>query len=288
MNIKAKKPGTGELQLRIVFGLLLAALGFFQTWLGGLAFQLFIGLISVLIYFEFRRICATAIPARIAFFTFAFLLLNIAAWLSKAYDTAIILTGFAFLSLWAWEALIKRTGWSAVGLVYALLPFFAIVHLRGTSDQGFHLILLLFAFVWGADTFAYVAGKTFGGPKLAPKISPGKTWSGFVGGLLGGVLVGWVLFKILGYSLLPAFFVVAALLVLVSQIGDLVESMLKRHFNVKDSGNLIPGHGGVLDRIDGLIFSAVVAWVLAMANSEIFFGNWTWEPAPALMMLITG
>ena len=170
--------------LRVVFGLLLAAVAFYLTWLGGLAFQIFAAIIAFVMFYEYRRICGNAIPIRIGLISFAFLALNIAAWISKAYDTAIILTIFAGLSLWAWEAVIKRSGWGAMGLIYVLLPYFGLVHIRGASDEGFHAVLLLFACVWGADTMAYFVGKTLGGPKLMPKISPGKTWSGFFGGLV--------------------------------------------------------------------------------------------------------
>ncbi len=133
---------------------------------------------------------------------------------------------------------------------------------------------------------AYIVGKTLGGPKLAPKISPGKTWSGFFGGLFGGLIIGWLVMKLTGYSAKPAFVVVALILVFFSQIGDLVESALKRRFDVKDSGAIIPGHGGVLDRIDGLIFTSVIAWFIALGLSNVFFGNWTWEPAFALISSI--
>jgi len=279
--------GGSELQLRIVFGLLLAAFAFFQTWLGGLAFSVFVAIVAIIMFFEYRRICGVALPGRVAFFAYAFLLLIIAAWIGKAYDTAIVLAGFAFLSLWAWEAVVKRTGWAALGLIYVLLPFFALTHLRSASTEGFYLILVLFACVWGADTVAYIVGKSIGGPKLAPKISPGKTWSGFIGGLVGGIVIAWAVMKISGYSAKPVFFPVVALLVIASQIGDLAESGLKRNFGVKDSGTIIPGHGGILDRIDGLVFTAVVAWLLAIQLSGIFFGIWTWEPANALLSFIT-
>ena len=279
-NETAKSPSTNsEFLYRVVFGLLLAAAAFFLTWVGGYAFQIFVAIVAVIMFGEYRKICGVSIPMRVAFLAFAFLLLNMAAWISKAYDTAIILGLFAFLALWAWEVLIRRSGWGAVGLIYVLIPFFALVHIRGESDEGLHVILLLYACVWGADTMAYFVGKAVGGPKLIPRISPGKTWSGFFGGLVGGVLIGWAVISIAGYSPKPVFFVISLVLVIFSQFGDLVESALKRRFNVKDSGTLIPGHGGVLDRIDGLVFTAGIAWILALSHSGVFFGTWTWEPA---------
>lgn len=280
------KSGKSDLQLRIVFGLLLAAFAFFQTWLGGIAFQVFVSIVALIMFYEYRKICGKALPARVALFGYAFLLLCIAAWLAKSYDAAIVLGAFAFLCLWAWEAVIKRTGWGAVGLVYTLLPFFALTHLRGESIEGFHAILLLFACVWGADTMAYFTGRAIGGPKLAPRISPNKTWSGFFGGLIGGILIGWAIMWLCGYQVNALFIAFAGFLVLLSQLGDLVESALKRRFGVKDSGKIIPGHGGILDRIDGLVFAGVGAWVISMQVSGIFFGQWTWEPAHSLLISI--
>ena len=285
---KLIKPAKGksELLLRIIFGLLLAVVAFYLTWLGGFAFQAFIAVFAIVMLLEYGKICRTVIPLRLFLVALAFLLLNMTAWIFKFYDKAIVLTLFAAFSLWAWEAVIKRTGWGALGLVYVILPFFALVHIRGATEEGLHAILFIFACVWGADTLAYVVGKLIGGPKLIPKISPGKTWSGFFGGLFGGVLIGWIVMKLAGYNLKPSFFALALVLVFISQIGDLAESALKRKFNVKDSGSIIPGHGGALDRVDDLIFSSVVAWVIALSLSGVFFGSWTWEPAFGLISSI--
>lgn len=283
-NILVRQPGkNSELRSRIIFGLLLAGSAFALTWLGGLAFQALVGVAAIIMFDEYRKICRRVLPMRVALFTFAFIMLNMAAWIVKAYDTAIVLTLFALVFLWAWEFVIRRTGWGAFGLVYVLAPFFALVHLRSDSQEGLVAILLLFALVWGADTMAYVVGKSLGGPKLIPRISPGKTWSGFFGGLIGGVLIGWLIMVLCGYQATMVFIPIGLVLVLLSQIGDLAESALKRKFDVKDSGTIIPGHGGILDRVDGLVFTAVAAWVLALYLSGVFFGSWTWEPANAFM-----
>ncbi len=122
-------------------------------------------------------------------------------------------------------------------------------------DEGRHLLLILFATVWAGDTFAYFVGKTFGKHKLAPRLSPKKTWEGAFGSVLGSLIFGGITAYYFNHleALIPI-----AIASIIMQIGDLFESLIKRQVGVKDSSNLIPGHGGVLDRIDALIFASVV------------------------------
>ncbi|MFZ1681999.1 MAG: phosphatidate cytidylyltransferase, partial [Rhizobiaceae bacterium] len=151
---------------------------------------------------------------------------------------------------------------------YALLPAIAFSSLRD-GPSGFAAILFLFAAVWATDIFAYFTGRAIGGPKLAPAISPGKTWSGAVGGTVFAVLAVVALAFVLPALALPAILVPAIALSVVSQIGDLAESAFKRHFGVKDSGNFIPGHGGVMDRIDGLAVAAVALYLIASISGAV-------------------
>jgi phosphatidate cytidylyltransferase len=126
-------------------------------------------------------------------------------------------------------------------------------------------VIVLLLIVWASDIGAYMVGRAVGGPRLAPAISPGKTWSGAVGGLAGSAAIGLAAAAILGngpISWRPAAF--AILIGIVSQAGDLFESLLKRHFGVKDSGHLIPGHGGLLDRLDAVLTAAPTAALLAL------------------------
>jgi phosphatidate cytidylyltransferase len=152
--------------------------------------------------------------------------------------------------------------WSAAGVYYAGLPAIALIWLRSDGTYGVLAVLYLFAVVWTTDSAGYLFGRMVGGPKLAPQISPKKTWSGFLGATASAGLIG----AVFGYAMdldgawLGAFGVVLAL---IAQLGDLGESALKRAFGMKDSSGLIPGHGGVLDRIDGLVFGAVAAAALA-------------------------
>ncbi len=144
--------------------------------------------------------------------------------------------------------------WSLGGLVYVGLPTLALFALR-EGDSGAMLIFWLFGIIWATDIGGYVFGRSIGGPKLAPSISPNKTWAGLLGGMLcaGGVGFGFAPgdWRLVGVS---------AGLAVLAQIGDLFESKVKRHFGVKDSSQLIPGHGGLLDRVDGLLFVAPVVW----------------------------
>ena len=153
--------------------------------------------------------------------------------------------------------------WPVVGLFWLGLPCLAVLWLR-MGDQGTLAVSCLFVAVWTCDTGAYFAGRGIGGPKLAPRISPKKTWSGLLGGMLAaaGALVLLTVFLDAGSVLL--FALMGALLALISQCGDLAESSVKRRFDVKDSGVLIPGHGGILDRVDGILFAAPMLAVLTL------------------------
>ena len=154
----------------------------------------------------------------------------------------------------------------AAGFAYAGLAVMALASLRAIPGAGRAVVLFLLAVVWSSDVGAYAAGRFFGGPLLAPSISPGKTWSGAAGGLVSAVLVGAAA-AVLGWGHFGLVTLAAGVLGIASQIGDLLESAVKRHFGVKDSGRLIPGHGGLLDRLDGLMAASLVA------------GAWLWTAA---------
>ena len=154
--------------------------------------------------------------------------------------------------------------WAPAGLAYAGLSGVSLAWLRDGDQAGLLAILFLFAVVWATDIAAYFVGRSLGGPKLAPSISPGKTQSGAIGGTIGGVAAGMALAASAGLGNLPLLAVVAFLLSIVSQIGDLFESWVKRRHGVKDSGTLIPGHGGVMDRVDGLVAAAFALYAIGL------------------------
>lgn len=155
--------------------------------------------------------------------------------------------------------------WSAAGVYYAGFPAIALIWIRSDAAYGSLAILYLFAIVWTTDSAAFLFGRWIGGPKLAPRISPKKTWAGLIGGALSAGIAGLVFAQVAGREFSGWLGVLAIGLALMAQLGDLGESAMKRLFGIKDSSGLIPGHGGVLDRIDGLIFAAIAAALLAWA-----------------------
>ena len=147
-------------------------------------------------------------------------------------------------------------GWVIAGFVYALLPALALLWLRDRAPQGLELLYWVFIVTWSTDIGAYFAGRAIGGPKLAPSISPNKTWAGLVGGMISAGLAGlaWTQYVMLPLALIW----LAPLFAAAAQGGDLFESWLKRRAGAKDSGTLLPGHGGILDRLDGLVVVATL------------------------------
>jgi phosphatidate cytidylyltransferase len=157
-------------------------------------------------------------------------------------------------------------GWAVGGLAYAALPAFALVWIRSDADFGAAAVVFLFAVAWTTDSASYGAGRLIGGPKLAPRISPRKTWSGFIVGASTPALVGAAFAVVLGAASPLRLALVSVALALACQAGDLTESWVKRRFGVKDMSQLIPGHGGLLDRIDGLLFATVLAALIALRD----------------------
>ena len=158
--------------------------------------------------------------------------------------------------------------WSLAGVPYVAIAAGALMVLRADPAWGFQAVMWVLMVVWVADTGAYFAGRIIGGPKLAPSISPRKTWAGLAGALAGGGLAAFAVAAWLGLARLWPLVLLGAILALIEQAGDLFESALKRSAGVKDLGALIPGHGGVLDRVDGLVAAAVAAAVIGAVHGK--------------------
>jgi phosphatidate cytidylyltransferase len=157
------------------------------------------------------------------------------------------------------------------------LPAIALVWLRLSAQWGLLAVLFVFLVVWATDTGAYLAGRFLGGPRLMVRVSPNKTWAGLVGGLLAAVLIGIAFAAVVEDGNAGRMAINSFVLALTSQAGDLVESALKREHGVKDASNLIPGHGGFMDRVDGLVFAAIVAALFGLIVN-------VHDPARALLL----
>jgi len=163
--------------------------------------------------------------------------------------------------------------WVVSGVAYIGLPAMAFVILRGENEAGMLAMMWLFAVVWAADICAYFAGRVIGGAKFAPRISPKKTWAGLWGAIAGAAAAGAAVAYGAGLADVILLGLLGGVLAIVEQMGDLFESALKRHYGVKDSGRLIPGHGGVLDRVDGLVAASLVLAAVVIISSYIGAGN---------------
>jgi phosphatidate cytidylyltransferase len=230
-------PAGANTRTRVLSALVLAPIAFGAAWFGGWAFTLFWILAALAVLYEWTKI---------------------------VLGTA-NLTGA------------PRAAWLVAGAGYAFLMGWSPIVLRSDPQFGFAVIVFLFAVVWTTDILGYFGGRAFGGPKLAPSISPSKTWSGAVAGTLGAALASIVVAASLGIPALPVV-CVGVVLSVVSQVGDLAESAFKRKFHTKDASNLIPGHGGVMDRLDGFWAAALVAAMIGIARAGLT------EPARGLLV----
>ncbi|KAA2212724.1 phosphatidate cytidylyltransferase [Teichococcus oryzae] len=275
-EVPAPSPGKRwrDLKKRAISAAVLGPGALLCAWLGAEAWTALMAVAVAVLCWEWVRLCGLrshlwpgmALPATV------FLACAAAVNGQPLIGLGILLVGFVATWL-APPRLRRRAGppppasWLAMGVLYIGIAGIALISLRHDNDAGRGNVLFLFFVVWASDIGAYVAGRIFGGPKLAPAISPGKTWSGAAGGLLSSMAVGWLAADWLVWGNPPALKVlwVAAILGIATQLGDLLESWVKRHFKVKDSSMLIPGHGGLLDRLDGLMAAAPVAALLAFS-----------------------
>ena len=259
------------LRRRVISALALAPVAIAMVLLGGWGFVGFVWLAVVLMALEWARLTAARFgpwDGRVA--GFAVVAVGACSTVAAGFDQPVwalgLLLGGAAAAAAAAAVLRAPPLWVGLGVGYVGLPALALIWLRSVPDLGLSVLIWLFLVVWAADSSAYFTGRTLGGPKLAPSISPSKTWSGFGGGVVGAALISVVAAWLSGAAPVVLVGALAALLAVVAQIGDLAESALKRRAGVKDSGQLIPGHGGILDRVDGLLFAAPVLAFLGVVT----------------------
>lgn len=244
-----------DLPRRLASALVLGAAVLAATWQGGMVLGIVWAAAAIAVWVEWRRLHGVRDPRGLAVGVAGVALAADAALTGRL--VLVLVYGLATMGLAA--ALGRnRAGALAGGVAYAMLAVLPVLLLRRDGALGLVAALYLYAVVWGSDTLAYATGRTLGGPKLWPRLSPKKTWSGFVGGTVGGGLLAALAAGLAGLDHLPVLFVVGVFAAVASQGGDLYESALKRRAGVKDSGSLIPGHGGVMDRLDGFIAAGAV------------------------------
>lgn len=260
--------GSRNLTLRILSALILAPLALATAYSGGWPFALFWTLAALIVLWEWITVVAG--PGHLLMFSSCAAAIAVAA-VVEFRDrpiTAIMIVGLGLLASLIF-APDQRRLWVAGGIGYAGAMLLAPLILRFDPDYGMQAILLLFAVVWTTDVLGYFAGRAFGGPKLCPAISPKKTWSGAIAGALGAMLVAFGLVHLFE-ALFEKFFnpvawvAIGLALSIVAQCGDLIESWVKRRFGTKDASQIIPGHGGVMDRLDGFWAAAVAGCIVGV------------------------
>lgn len=253
-----------DLGPRLASALVLIPAALLATMAGGAVFAAMLAVVGCLVALEWSRmVAADGGRGLFALLGLTAVLTAAAGWLEGAGAQILVLAG-AFLTAAVASDLMGAVArpWAVAGVAYVGLPLVAMSLLRFSVEHGVAAIMWLFVLVWAGDAAAFVAGRAIGGPRLAPVVSPGKTWAGAVAGLAAATAVGWIAALAIGNTspeLLAAF---SLALGAAAVAGDLFESAVKRRFGVKDSGGLIPGHGGAMDRVDSLIAASLVAAVV--------------------------
>jgi phosphatidate cytidylyltransferase len=255
----AKTPAS-ELTQRILVGAILIIVAVAEVWLGGTAFWILATVGGLIMISEFGGLLKVSDQHRRMAMYAMCIPLGILSPLALGPSF------FAFGSIIGMAigvGLVARNAALGAGLIYVGLPVLALLWLRSLPDNGLVLTFWALSLVWATDIGAFFAGRTIGGPKIAPAISPSKTWAGLIGGMLAATILAIGFHRWLGLSLSLVW--VTPFLAIAAQAGDFFESWMKRRASVKDSGTLLPGHGGVLDRLDGLV-AAVPLAALAVAS----------------------
>lgn len=250
-----------DLKTRILSAAALGAVAILALFAGPVPFGVFVTAVAMIMSWEWSGIVRSkeVDVAMIVHVAVAGIACVLAMFHAAALGLAAIVAGTILVFAVTFGG---RSITSAAGVLYTGLPAVAMIWIRQDAPMGLNAILFLMIVVIATDTFAFFTGRALGGPKLMPALSPKKTWSGLAGGLIGAALVSAGFGSAVDLPALPLA-IGAVLLGLISQAGDLAESALKRHFGVKDASNLIPGHGGFMDRMDGIVAAAAVAGLLA-------------------------
>jgi len=259
---------------RPLFGVLLAALVVGADFKGPEYLAIFVALGSVFAVREWHRMVwpqSYLFEMALSAVTIIAALVTLVRWPYGVFAWAVLGAG-ALVMFFAALVRGEQPAWQAGGILYLGAPALAMIASRAIPANGAWLIVGLFLIVWATDTGALIAGNLIGGPKLVPVLSPNKTWAGTLGGILAAAAVEAIYIGVLGGNVFLASLYGAGLAV-VAHAGDLFESWVKRSFHRKDSGSLIPGHGGILDRVDSTLFAVSALSVLVLVvKLDLLFG----------------
>lgn len=257
-----------ELALRIASAFVLAPLAIAVTYVGGWPFVVFWGLAAAGVLWEWMLLVGPDDRRTTLTTGVAALALAVALAGADRQLAAVIVVAMGTLAVAALAPSSRRL-WIAGGVPYAGAIGLAPVVLRTDAEHGFLAVIFLYAIVWTTDIVGYFVGRVVGGPKLMPRISPKKTWSGAIGGTVAAIVVAIATANAAGLTSLLGVAMIAAVLSFVAQAGDLFESALKRRFGAKDSSHVIPGHGGLMDRLDGFVAATVLAALVGLARGGV-------------------
>lgn len=249
------------LRLRTIYGALLAGLAAAVILLGDRVFFVFVATGGAILCWEWMRLCRAGRFGRAGLIAAtATIAAALLAFLDRPWAGASLCIAAGACVFAAARSLDRpQAGWMAAGVLYVGAPVVSLIWLRGHDASGEHLVAWLIVSVAVTDIAAFFAGRLIGGPKLAPRLSPKKTWAGLGGAVVASAACGAAFAQFdPGAPGLAVLSSAGAVLAVVAQLGDLFESAVKRHFGAKDAGRLIPGHGGLLDRVDGLVAAAVL------------------------------
>jgi len=259
------KPAPSNLVMRVLAALVLAPVTIGIAYAGGWLWALLVTLVSIGLFAEWLMVVGAGSTALTGAGTIVIAMMGLCV-AAGALKTAIVVgcVGGAIIMLIGRGKFV----WAGTGFAYASAALLASILVRKDLVNGFAALLFVLLVVWATDIGGYFAGRGIGGPKLWPRVSPKKTWAGALGGFAASLAVA-AGFAACGIGKLVPLLLVSAVLSVVSQLGDLFESAVKRRFGVKDSSHLIPGHGGLMDRLDGFVAAILVAWIIGFLRHGV-------------------
>ena len=268
-----------DLGVRAASGFTLIFVALASTLVGGTVFFILWLLAAAAVLFEWQRLIGGTAPlARTVLGSAGLVGVGMLARVGNPDAMPLLIVLVVVLGAIAGSG---RRVWAASGMAYAGLFVLSIVALRFSHPGGARALMWLFSAVWATDVFAYLGGRLVGGPKLWPRISPSKTWSGTLSGVAAGALIGSfaALRDRFAWELVAPVLALTLVVAIVSQAGDAFESAIKRHFGVKDTSRLIPGHGGVMDRLDGFVAAAIFAYLFGLTRglASVAAGLFAWH-----------